>query len=67
MKSNNRPKSDGSRGYPARGFSVSGDNRKKKTFKKQTYINEGTIIFFGMMLVALIYISIWIFNFYYGF
>jgi hypothetical protein len=59
-----RPKSDGSKGAPARGFSVAGNNKEKKTPKKQINITKGTTVLLGILLVVLIYISIWIFNFY---
>lgn len=59
-----RPKSDGSKGNPARSFSVAGNNKEKKTFKKQTNITKGITVLLGILLMVLIYIGIWIFNFY---
>ena len=59
-----RPKSDSSKGSPARGFYVAGNNKEKKTPKKQTNITKGTTVLLGILLVVLIYIGIWIFNFY---
>ncbi len=53
-----RPKSDGSKGNPARGFSVAGNNKKKKISKKQTNITKGIAVLLGILLVVLIYIGI---------
>ena len=59
-----RPKSDGSKGAPARGFSVAGNSKGKKTSKKQINITKGIAVLSGILLVVLIYIGIGIFNFY---
>jgi cell division protein FtsL len=59
-----RPKSDGRKGSPARGFSVAGNSKEKKISKKQTNITKGITVLLGILIVVLICIGIGIFNFY---